>query len=191
MAPRSEEQFEKIRQDRKDAILDAAMHVFAEEGFHSASMSMVAKKAGISKGLIYNYFENKEELVQYLMLNLVDQVFKDIGIEEAQEMTSEDFAYFIDKSFDLVLEDTQKWKLYTTIAMQPEVMALIMDKMMVKMQPFMGMGIKYFAGKGYKNPMVVFRYFSAVMDGASFHIMLDKENFPTEEIKQMIKDQFV
>lgn len=191
MAPRTEEQFEKIRQERKNAILDAAVHVFAEEGFHSATMAMVAKKAGISKGLIYNYFQNKEELVRYLMITLVDDVLSDFGLEETMEMTREDFIRMIDKSFELVLNDTQKWKLYTTIMMQPEVMALVMGEMMQKMQPYLEMGVKYFAAKGHSNPYVMFRYFSAVMDGVQFHVMLDKENFPAEEVKKMLIEQFV
>lgn len=191
MSPRTEKQFEKIRQDRKKAIQEAAMVVFAEQGYHNASMSMVAKKAGVSKGLIYNYFESKEELVKYMMIDLVDEVMHDMHLDVLEDMTDEDFIYFIEKGFELVLEDTQKWKLYMTVAMQPEVMALVMDKMMEKMQPYMIMCTKYFAQKGHKDPMVMMRYFSAVMDGVQFHIMMDKDNFPVEEVKKMIIKQFV
>lgn len=190
MAPRTEEQFEKIRKDRKKTIQSAAMEVFAEQGYHNASMSMIAKKAGVSKGLIYNYFESKEELVKFMMMDLVDEVMHDMHLDVLEDMTREDFIYFIDKGFELVLEDTQKWKLYMTVAMQPEVMALVMDKMIEKMQPYMIMCTKYFEKKGYEDPMVMMRYFSAVMDGVQFHIMMDKENFPVEGVKKMIIDQF-
>ncbi len=190
MSPRTEKQFEKIRQDRKKAILDAAMVVCAEEGYHNASMSMIAKRAGVSKGLIYNYFESKEELVKYMMIDLVDEVMHDMHLDVLEDMTRDDFIYFIEKGFELVLEDTQKWKLYMTVAMQPEVMALVMDKMIEKMQPYMIMCAKYFAKKGHEDPMVMMRYFSAVMDGVQFHIMMDKNNFPVEEVKKMIIKQF-
>jgi AcrR family transcriptional regulator len=60
MSPRTKQQFEDLRKDRRQAILDAALTVFANNGYHSASVSMIAKEAGVSKGLMYNYFESKE-----------------------------------------------------------------------------------------------------------------------------------
>jgi TetR/AcrR family transcriptional regulator len=56
MSPRTTVQNEIIREERKAQILDAALHVFAEEGYHSASVSKVARRAEISKGLMYNFF---------------------------------------------------------------------------------------------------------------------------------------
>ena len=55
MSPRTTVQNEIIREERKAQILDAALHVFAEEGYHSASVSKVARRAEISKGLMYNF----------------------------------------------------------------------------------------------------------------------------------------
>ena len=66
MSPRTKQQFEEIRSDRKDQLLDAALHVFAEEGYHSASVSKIAKYAGVSKGLMYNYFHSKKKCSLHL-----------------------------------------------------------------------------------------------------------------------------
>ena len=74
MAPRSEEQFAQIREERKHQILDAALHVFAEDSYHGASMSAVAKRAKVSKGLIYNYFKSKEEILVSLVVDVFDEV---------------------------------------------------------------------------------------------------------------------
>jgi AcrR family transcriptional regulator len=57
----------KARMDRdvrREAILDAAAEVFMDVGFAAASMSMIAARVGGSKGTLYNYFKNKEELFQ-------------------------------------------------------------------------------------------------------------------------------
>ncbi len=48
--------------ERPSQILDAALDVFAEKGFHEARMDEIAEHAGITKGTIYLYFESKEEL---------------------------------------------------------------------------------------------------------------------------------
>jgi len=50
------------RDARREAILDVARGVFLEEGFANASMSTIAARLGGSKGTLYNYFKNKEQL---------------------------------------------------------------------------------------------------------------------------------
>jgi TetR/AcrR family transcriptional repressor of uid operon len=52
--------------DRRQQILDAAMICFAKRGFHQASMHDISAEAGISVGLIYRYFKNKEEVIAAL-----------------------------------------------------------------------------------------------------------------------------
>lgn len=47
----------------KELIYDAAVEVFAERGFYSATTDAIAEAAGVSVGTIYNYFRNKEELL--------------------------------------------------------------------------------------------------------------------------------
>lgn len=49
--------------DRRAQILDAAVVCFAKHGFHQASMHDISTEAGISVGLIYRYFENKEAVI--------------------------------------------------------------------------------------------------------------------------------
>jgi TetR/AcrR family transcriptional regulator, repressor for uid operon len=49
--------------DRRTQILDAAVICFAKHGFHQASMHDISAEAGISVGLIYRYFKNKEEVI--------------------------------------------------------------------------------------------------------------------------------
>lgn len=52
--------------DKQTAILDATLSLIAERGFHDTPMSLIAKEAGVSAGIIYHYFENKEALIQAL-----------------------------------------------------------------------------------------------------------------------------
>src|SRR5216683_88314 len=49
--------------DRPTQILDAAVACFAKRGFHQASMHDISAEAGISVGLIYRYFENKDAVI--------------------------------------------------------------------------------------------------------------------------------
>ena len=53
----------ELSSDRRTQILDAALICFAKRGFHQASMHDISAEAGISVGLIYRYFENKDAVI--------------------------------------------------------------------------------------------------------------------------------
>ncbi len=57
----------KVVEDRREQIIDAAMHVFSEKGFTKATNKDVAREAGITSGLIYYYFESKEKLLEAMV----------------------------------------------------------------------------------------------------------------------------
>jgi AcrR family transcriptional regulator len=52
------------RRDKREAILDAAIQVFARRGYHGSRVSDIAREAGIAYGLVYHYFRNKEEILR-------------------------------------------------------------------------------------------------------------------------------
>ncbi len=54
----------KVVEDRREQILEAALRVFARNGYARSTNKDVAQEAGITPGLIYHYFENKEALLQ-------------------------------------------------------------------------------------------------------------------------------
>jgi len=57
----------KVVEDRRDQIIDAAMQVFAQKGFTRATNKDIAREAGITPGLIYYYFESKEDLLKTII----------------------------------------------------------------------------------------------------------------------------
>src|SRR5438128_11841330 len=57
-----EPRWRRLPEERPKQILDAALAVFAERGLAAARLDDIAKRAGVSKGTIYLYFANKEEL---------------------------------------------------------------------------------------------------------------------------------
>jgi AcrR family transcriptional regulator len=61
---------EKIRQ----AILQAALDLFAEKGFHHTTTKAISRKAGIAEGTLFNYFETKEDLALYFFEQELDEV---------------------------------------------------------------------------------------------------------------------
>jgi AcrR family transcriptional regulator len=62
-------------EDRRSAILDAALEVFSRRGYHGASIDEIAGAAGISKALIYEHFPSKKELHVSLLERHTQEIF--------------------------------------------------------------------------------------------------------------------
>ena len=67
----------EYKEEAKSRILEAANKVFAEKGYHEATMDDIAKRLGVSKGAIYLYFASKEDLFE-AMCKTAPQAFKEI-----------------------------------------------------------------------------------------------------------------
>src|SRR5690625_1464935 len=67
----------KLEPKRKDAILNAALKEFSTNGFDNASTNVIAKEAGISKGLMFHYITSKEKLFLFLYDYCVDRINKE------------------------------------------------------------------------------------------------------------------
>ncbi len=65
-------------QERTDAILDAARSVFAECGFARASIGEIARRAAVSDGLVYRYFENKRDLLHHVLRQFYERIIEDL-----------------------------------------------------------------------------------------------------------------
>ena len=63
MVPRTEEQNEIVREQRRAKLLQAAQQVFSRQGFHASKVADVAKEAKVSQGTVYHYYESKEALL--------------------------------------------------------------------------------------------------------------------------------
>ncbi|WP_224982090.1 TetR/AcrR family transcriptional regulator [Geomonas agri] len=59
--------------EKREAIIQAALELVAEQGFHGAPMAMIAEKAGVGAGTIYRYFENKDDLIRWIYKNVEER----------------------------------------------------------------------------------------------------------------------
>ncbi len=61
-----DDNLKNIPEDKKEAILKAALEEFATRGYEKASTNKIVEKAGVSKGLLFHYFGNKKGLFIYV-----------------------------------------------------------------------------------------------------------------------------
>jgi AcrR family transcriptional regulator len=87
--------------DRRRQILDAAIRVFARQGFHSCRVSDIADEAGVAYGLVYHYFKSKDQVLNELfverwslLLDAIDEV--DRGDAAPREKLDQVAGFIID-----------------------------------------------------------------------------------------------
>jgi TetR/AcrR family transcriptional regulator, fatty acid metabolism regulator protein len=69
--------------DKRRIILEAAVRVFARQGFHTCRVSDIADEAGVAYGLVYHYFSSKEEILDTLFLERWDVMLEAIAEVDA------------------------------------------------------------------------------------------------------------
>ncbi|KMY43554.1 TetR family transcriptional regulator [Bacillus sp. FJAT-27916] len=87
-------------------IIDAAVIVIAENGYHQAQVSKIAKQAGVADGTIYLYFKNKEDILISMFQEKLGVFISNID-EEMARVTSakEKMLVLISKHFEILFED--------------------------------------------------------------------------------------
>ena len=81
--------------DKRRLILDAAIRVFAERGFHHCRVSDVADEAGVAYGLVYHYFGSKEEILNQLFSERWQLMLDAIAEIDRQEVPARDKLYMV------------------------------------------------------------------------------------------------
>jgi AcrR family transcriptional regulator len=76
--------------DKRRVILDAAVRVFARQGFHTCRVSDIADEAGVAYGLVYHYFQSKDQILDTLFLERWDVMLQAIADADASSRSPHD-----------------------------------------------------------------------------------------------------
>jgi TetR/AcrR family fatty acid metabolism transcriptional regulator len=81
--------------DKRRVILDAAVRVFARQGFHTCRVSDIADEAGVAYGLVYHYFSSKDQILDTLFLERWGLMLAAIEAADRSERSPRDKLYAI------------------------------------------------------------------------------------------------
>lgn len=164
--PRSPQQFEEMRKNRRFQIMEAALRLFALEGYGHASISRLATEAGISKGLMYNYFESKEALLGSILEHGMSQIMDMFDPDHDGNLESEELAEFIHKSFEAIRTHQEYWILFISVLLQPKVKEQLVNfTITLSIEKYLNMLLKYFKRQGFEDPELEMVTFSALIEG--------------------------
>ncbi|MAX82240.1 MAG: hypothetical protein CL843_18940 [Crocinitomicaceae bacterium] len=184
MSPRSKEENLKIQQQTRQNILFTALQAFGEKGYANTTVSYIAKEAGISKGLIYHYFESKEEILKSLFHFLVE-MSKGIMNDAQEKAPQEQLKQIITGSVAFVKTQTNTVRFMTSLAVQPAVIADIEDLLETQKELLMTAMKNIFEALAYEQPELEAYHIGAFLDGISLGYMATKD-YPIDQLEQKI-----
>lgn len=186
MSPRTKEQFEKIRESSRTEILNAALELFAKNGFHATSISQIAEKAGVSKGLMYNYFKSKDDLLKNLIDNgfqILSEMMLEVGQKTEPCNILEDMIHI---SIGHIKNNLTYWQLFMSLIIQSAVQKDV-EKMMIRFRnDAINQLSQIFKAMGEKEPHMNAYMLGILLDGIGFNMISAPESFPIDEIEEYL-----
>ena len=152
MFPRTKDQFEEIREGKRRQILDAAIECFATTGYHAVTISELAAHAGISKGLMYNYFKSKDELLKSIFKEIMIVMMQLIDPGQSGELDRKTLLRYFERLFGHLQSNLILWKMYMAIFSQPAVQQILRDEIQAASGKPLEMVERYFKKQEYKEP---------------------------------------
>lgn len=101
--------------------MDVALVQFANEGYFKTTIKHIANHAGISQGLIYNYFESKEELLMAIINRSIEEISQYFDPHQITYFSEKEFEALIRKFFSLLREKISFWSLLSQLLLQKDV----------------------------------------------------------------------
>jgi len=117
------ERFEAMRDKVREALLVAAERLFAERGFEAVTVRQLAAEAGISLGLLYNYYNGKEDVLKALMHKGLEAILHTLPVPADHLPPARRIEAHIRQSFAMLRTQAPFWKLIHRLRMQPAALA--------------------------------------------------------------------
>jgi AcrR family transcriptional regulator len=188
--PRSPDALRLIREESRDRILAAALHLFAQHGFAATTVKMIARHAGIAQGLLYNYFESKNALLRAIFERNMADVWESFETAEASARPAGRIEALVRSALDIVRRNRAFWQLSYQVRMQPEVWAMLGEEIGTWADAIPGRLEALLREAGSARPEIEARALFAAVDGVAQHFVLDPERYPVDEVCREIVARF-
>jgi len=170
-------------------IADAAMSLFIHEGYLNVTIDQIAKKAAVSKGLMYNYFSGKEELLSYIIERIMTEMY---ALSE-KILTEKDpvkkMRIMLTTTFRLLQEKSDFWKTIMPVITQKAISEKMEDGLKAIFISLTKDMTHMFKACGVKNAELEAYQLGALLDGIAWHyFFLFADDYPLKKMeKELIR----
>lgn len=166
-------------------IMDAAFWLIAHQGYESTSIAQIAKRAGISKGLLYNYFLSKEALLEKLIQHAMsqgEQIVATTFTDDPATTLENLFRWF----FKELRERPEYWRLLTELTLKIDKFKFVHDIAVEKMKAYTELLKHLFEQLEVEDPAGEAKLVAAVFDGIGMQAVVLKQDYPLDELERIL-----
>ena len=182
MSPRTKAQFEQIRAGSRRAILDAAFQLFTSRSVGGTTIADIAQDAGISKGLVYNYFKSKDEILRAVVEEALGPAITALKKVDEIKDPVEQLRFVIRESVGVAKANPQLWRLLFQLFFQPGVSSTL-EPTLLEMRSWSVQKLTtIFQRLGVHDPVTDAFILGVQLDGLVLNYVLSQQEFPIDEI---------
>ena len=188
--PRSAEVNEHLREQSREKILAAALAVFAEKGFHTATISDITARAGVSRGLITYYFPGKRQLAHELLSRYLDGIAELTGVTGTPD---ERLAAIIDGVLHAVARSMPVQRMALSLMSHPStrpVFAAVEQQKDDQLRAMEDTLRALFAARGAADPALEEITLRSVLEGVIFKATVYEDTFPLERMRRRLHEMY-
>ncbi len=185
MSPRSDQKNAEIRQESMKKITDAAFALIAAKGFENTTIAEIARTAGVSKGLLYNYYTSKEDLLEKVILNAMAGAEGDIAglMTDDPVATMENLWRYY---FKELKSKPEQWRIMAQMTFRIDRFKFIHDIASNKIRAYLDLLESLLTGMGFEDPKGEAKVLAALFDGIAVQYLVIRENYPLDEVEDYL-----
>lgn len=145
---------------KKEKIIQAALDLFAKHGYTETSISKIAKAAGVSKGLTYNHFENKEDLLKSVVVETIGEM-----TESLTDLEELHIKKLLQVHFRMLKSRKDLIRLCVLLVVHPETPQIVRDMLEEQQIELLQVFIPLLEGKTIGSAELEARILLATLDG--------------------------
>ncbi len=170
-------------------IMDAAFALIASQGYEKTSIAQIAEKAGVSKGLLYNYFKSKEDLLEQLINHASGQ-----ADEVMSQMISDDPATTLENIirwlFRELRERPEYFRILTELTLRIDKFKFAHDLAVSKYEGYVGFLEQLLQQLGVPDHSGEAKIIAALADGVGLQHIVIREKYPLDEIENFLVNKY-
>ncbi len=191
MSPRTKKQLLELRKRSRDKIMDNALRLFAQRGYHRTTVEQIARQAGVSKGLLYNYFTSKEELLESIIRAGLEEAHKITRHIFSQPTAREKMKTMIDRALHPDLLQSDYWQMYSFLLMQPHVFERYRPLVTELMDEFIRLLTPLLEELGFPQPEAEAWILAGIFDGIGLHAWVRGPDYPIALTRDLLYKKYL
>ena len=190
MSPRSVRTNEQMRLQSQERILVSAVEVFADRGFHNATISEITARAGVSRGLITYYFPTKHDLARKALARYLEWL---LTLVDVAGTAAERLGAIIDGILATTASSLPEQRMVLSLMIHPSTHPLFAEvefdeheRLTLFEDALRGL----FAERDAANPALEEVMFRSIMEGVIFKASVYRDEYPLEQVRLRIHQMY-